>query len=146
MNINYHTEFLSQPLLDAERSIANVMQESERQVKKKCGDDEICFIGEWERIRTQLVAEGKLPEVPWDMIIEHIDHAVKVAGVDHVGLGSDFDGAWMPKGMEDVSKIPKITEALIRKGYSDSAIMKILGGNILRVMQDVDQVAKALRR
>jgi membrane dipeptidase len=80
------------------------------------------------------------------MIVEHIDHAVRVAGVDHVGLGSDFDGAWMPKGMEDVSKIPKITEALIRKGYSDSAIMKILGGNILRVMQDVDHVAKTLRR
>jgi len=145
-DINYHTEFVSQLLLDAERSMAGEMQEFERQVKQKCGDDEICFVSEWDRIRTQLTAEGKFPEVSWNMIVEHIDHAVRVAGVDHVGLGSDFDGAWMPKGMEDVSKIPKITEALIRKGYSDSAIMKILGGNILRVMQDVDHVAKILRR
>jgi membrane dipeptidase len=146
VDINYHTEFLSQPLLDAEHSIAGEMQEFEQQIKQKCGDDEVCFVSESERLRTQLTAEGKFPEVSWDMIVEHLDHAVKVAGVDHVGLGSDFDGAWMPRGMEDVSQIPKITEALIRKGYSDGDIRKILGGNILRVMQDVDRVSKALRR
>ena len=70
----------------------------------------------------------------WEKIVEHIDHPVKTAGVDHVGLGSDFDGATMPLGMEDASKLPKITDALLKKGYSEADIEKILGGNILRVM------------
>ena len=66
---------------------------------------------------------------------------MKVAGVDHVGLGSDFDGATMPIGMEDASKLPKITDALLKKGYSDADVTKILGGNLLRVMEAVEHVA-----
>jgi membrane dipeptidase len=65
---------------------------------------------------------------------------VKTAGVDHVGLGSDFDGATMPLGMEDASKLAKITDALLKKGYSEADIEKILGGNILRVMEAVEKV------
>ena len=84
---------------------------------------------------------GQLPKVSWEKIVEHIDHAVKVAGVDHVGLGSDFDGATMPIGMEDASKLPKLTEALLQKGYSEVDIVKILGGNILRVMEAVEKAA-----
>jgi membrane dipeptidase len=84
---------------------------------------------------------GKLPKVSWEKIIEHIDHAVKIAGVDHVGLGSDFDGATMPLGLEDASKLPKITDALLKKGYSEQDVTKILGGNILRVMEAVERVA-----
>ncbi len=80
-------------------------------------------------------AEGKLPHVSWERIIDHIDHAVKLVGADHVGLGSDFDGANMPEGMEDCTHLPQITEALMRKGYSDDDIRKILGGNLLRVME-----------
>jgi membrane dipeptidase len=76
--------------------------------------------------------------VSWEKIVEHIDHAVKVAGVDHVGLGSDFDGATMPIGMEDASKLPKITSALMEKGYPAADVEKILGGNILRVMEQVE--------
>jgi membrane dipeptidase len=80
--------------------------------------------------------------VTWDKIIEHIDHAVRIAGVDHVGLGSDFDGTTMPLGMEDVSHLPKITDALLKKGYSERDITKILGGNLLRVMQRVEAVSR----
>ena len=93
----------------------------------------------------QAVAEGKLPHVSWEKIIEHIDHVVKLVGADHVGLGSDFDGANMPEGMEDCSKLPKITEALLRKGYSDDDIRKILGGNTLRVMAAAEQVSKEMQ-
>ena len=60
---------------------------------------------------------------------------MKVAGVDHVGLGSDFDGAIMPLGMEDASKLPKITGELLKRGYSERDVTKILGGNLLRVME-----------
>ena len=84
--------------------------------------------------------DGDLPKVTWERIIEHIDHAVKTAGVDHVGLGSDFDGATMPLGMEDASKLPKITDALLKTGYSEADIEKILGGNILQVMEAVEKV------
>lgn len=75
----------------------------------------------------------------------YIDHAVKVAGVDHVGLGSDFDGGSMPVGMEDCTQLPKITEALMRKGYSASDMRKILGENTLRLLSDVERVSKQLR-
>ena len=57
--------------------------------------------------------------------MEHIDHAVKVAGIDHVGLGSDFDGASMPFGMEDCSKLPKLTAALLARGYSEADVEKV---------------------
>jgi membrane dipeptidase len=70
---------------------------------------------------------------------------VKLVGPDHVGLGSDFDGASMPDGMEDCSKLPRITEALMRKGYGDDDIRKILGGNTLRVMEQVESISKELQ-
>ena len=70
-----------------------------------------------------------------------MEHLRQVAGVDHVGLGSDFDGATMPFGMEDASKMPRITDALLKKGYSPQDVEKILGGNILRVMEQVERVA-----
>lgn len=76
------------------------------------------------------------PAPPLKALIDHIDHAVKVAGVDHVGLGSDFDGVdSLPAGMEDVAKLPAITRALMERGYTDEDIKKILGGNLLRVMR-----------
>jgi membrane dipeptidase len=77
-------------------------------------------------------------------IIEHIDHAVKLVGAEHVGLGSDFDGANMPFGMEDATKLPLITEALLRRGYSDEDVRKILGENTLRVMTEVERVSSKL--
>jgi len=89
----------------------------------------------------QLQSEGKIPHVSWERIIDHTDYVVKLVGADHVGLGSDFDGADMPDGLEDCSKLPKITEALVRKGYSDADIRKILGGNLLRVLEASQRVA-----
>ena len=67
-------------------------------------------------------------------IVDHIDHMVSVAGVNHVGLGSDFDGATMPEGMEDCTKVPLITDELLRRGYGESDVRKILGENFMRVM------------
>jgi membrane dipeptidase len=75
-------------------------------------------------------------------VVAHIDHAVKVGGVDHVGIGSDFDGIpCAPVGLEDVSKFPNLTRALLEKGYSAGDIRKIYGGNLLRVMRAVERVA-----
>jgi membrane dipeptidase len=137
--INYNAGFLSEEFRAATRSpelIARI-----EAANKQCGGNESCSIREGERINQEAMIKGDLPKVFWTKIIEHIDHAVKVAGIDHVGLGSDFDGAVMPLGMEDVSKLPKLTDALLKKGYSEQDIQKILGGNILRVMEQVERIA-----
>jgi membrane dipeptidase len=81
------------------------------------------------------------PNVSWEKIVEHIDHAVKLVGPTHVGLGSDFDGTRVPVGMDDVTQLPKITEALLAKGYSEQDVTNILGGNLLRLMENVERVA-----
>jgi len=81
------------------------------------------------------------------MVIDHIDHIVKVAGIDHVGLGSDFDGVdgQLPEGLNSPADLPKITEALMDRGYSADDCRKILGGNLLRVFREVEAVSKELQ-
>lgn len=89
----------------------------------------------------------KLPRGSLDQVLDHIDHIAKVAGVDHVGIGSDFDGInSAPVGLEDVSTYPRITQGLLDRGYSDEAVRKILGGNVLRVMREAEGVAARLSR
>jgi membrane dipeptidase len=100
----------------------------------------------FSKIREELEKQfGPAPKASWERIVDHIDHAVKLVGADHVGLGSDFDGGSMPVGMEDCSKLPKITEALVRKGYKDADIRKILGLNTLRLMEEVERVSNQAR-
>ncbi|HJZ77789.1 MAG TPA: dipeptidase [Vicinamibacterales bacterium] len=91
------------------------------------------------------VPEAERPRVSWEKIVDHIDHAVKLVGATHVGLGSDFDGTTVPDGMEDVSKLPKITAALLAKGYSEQDVKNILGENILRLLERVDAIGRDLR-
>jgi membrane dipeptidase len=144
VQINYHVGFLSQEFRDAEKADPEINKAISAEVMKRCGENEGCQLIEGDRITREYVEQGKLPRVEFAKIIEHIDHAVKVAGVDHVGLGSDFDGANMPYGMEDASKLPKITEALLQKGYSEGDVKKILGENTLRVMTEVEGVSREL--
>jgi membrane dipeptidase len=144
IQINYHVGFLSQEFRNAEKAHPEWEQAIAAEIKKRCGDNEACQLIEGDHITREYVEQGKLPRVDWTKIIEHIDHAVKVAGVDHVGLGSDFDGANMPYGMEDAGKLPKITEALLKKGYSERDVRKILGENTLRVMTEVERVSREL--
>ncbi len=89
---------------------------------------------------------SKLPRPPMSDLIDHIDHMVKVAGVDHVGLGSDFDGIdCSPQGIDSAADLPKITEALYQRGYEASDIDKILGGNLMRVFAEVEKVSKQIQ-
>ncbi|MCA1825936.1 MAG: dipeptidase [Myxococcales bacterium] len=86
--------------------------------------------------KVELYRKEELPDVPLSELIDHIEHIAKVAGYDHVCLGSDFDGApMMPNGLEDVSKLPAITALLRQRGWSDANIRKVLGENALRVLQ-----------
>jgi len=139
--INYHAAFISEEFRVASEKLSGDVVTSMSALSKKCGGNEACTTREGERIDHEAMMNGSLPKVSWERIIDHIDHAVKIAGADHVGLGSDFDGATMPLGLEDASKLPKITDALLKKGYSEQDVEKILGGNILRVMEAVEKAA-----
>ena len=88
-----------------------------------------------------------LPPLPISKLIDHIDHIVKVAGIDHVGIGADFDGANdMPEGAKDVSMLPNITYELLKRGYSERDIRKVLGGNLLRAFAEAERVARGMSR
>ena len=95
---------------------------------------------EWRR-------QNPVPRGTVATLADHIDHVVKVAGVDHVGYGSDYDGVTsLPEGMDDVSRFPLLTAELLRRGYSEADVRKIIGGNILRVMRRAEEVAGRLQR
>ena len=97
---------------------------------------------------TKWLEETGPGKTPLSVLIDHIDHIAKIAGVDHVGLGSDFDGVpltGLPEGMEDISKLPNITFELLKRGYSDQDVRKILGENLLRVMAACERYARAKR-
>jgi len=99
---------------------------------------------EVDRIEREWMA--KIPRPPFKSLMDHIDHIAKVAGVDHVGLGSDFDGVSgaTPQGMDSAADLPKITQALLDRGYSADDMKKILGGNLLRVFGQVEAVSREL--
>jgi membrane dipeptidase len=131
--INFHAPVVHRHL-DAE-----VMAEVYRRIEARG----LSLRQQWPVIE-EVQQERGLGPSRWEHIIDHIDHAVRVAGIDHVGLGSDFDGAWMPRGMEEVNRLPWITYALLQRGYSEEDLYKILGGNTLRVMEAAERVARNL--
>jgi len=107
------------------------------------------YIGEPEKLRAAVAEYRKThpaPKATLSMVADHIDHIRKVAGIDHIGLGGDFDGIdTVVESLEDVSKYPALTAELLRRGYSDDDIKKILSLNILRVMRKAESVAAALK-
>lgn len=99
--------------------------------------------GQYRRALARWEARHPVPKGTIHDVVDHIDHVVQVAGVDHVGLGSDFDGVdVLPDQLEDVSCFPNITRELLRRGYRPGHIQRILGGNILRVLRSAELVAK----
>jgi membrane dipeptidase len=99
----------------------------------------------WNAVYAEKRARG-LPGATLDDVLDHIDHAVQVAGIDHVGLGSDFDGVFdLPTGLRDVTRLPWITHGLLTRGYTELEILKILGGNTLRVLDAATRTSSAAR-
>jgi len=145
IHINYEKSFIDQAYKDASDKWSGGVVEMMDKLKKQCGDDDACIGEKLAEQEKQATAEGKLPHVSWERIVDHIDHAVKLVGAYHVGLGSDFDGASMPEGMDDVSHLPQITDALLKKGYSEADIRKILGENTLRVLSAAEQVSREMQ-
>ncbi|HXJ88874.1 MAG TPA: dipeptidase [Candidatus Binatia bacterium] len=112
--------------------------------QKKAEGKEVNYI-ELDRIEREWIA--KIPRPPLKSLIDHIDHIAKVAGVDHVGLGSDFDGVSgaTPQGIDSAADLPKITQALLDRGYSAEDIHKILGGNLMRVFREVERISHEMQ-
>jgi len=90
----------------------------------------------------------KIPRPPLKSLIDHIDHVAKVAGIDHVGLGADWDGVsgQTPQGIDSVADLPKVTQALLDRGYNADDIKKILGGNLLRVFGEAERVSREMQQ
>jgi membrane dipeptidase len=137
--VNFYSGFV----VPAAAENTKQMFERTRELRQKYGDDE-------ESIRKESAAYRlKYPVPPGTVhdVADHIDHIVRVAGIDHVGIGSDFDGiTTVPKQLEDVSMYPVLTQVLLERGYSEQDIHKIMSGNILRVMREVERVAQLSRR
>jgi membrane dipeptidase len=118
------------------------MFEVSRELQKKYPDERE-YKREYAKWRRgQKIAAGTIHDV-----VDHIDHIVKVAGVDCVGIGSDFDGVTtLPKQLDDVASYPLITQELLNRGYSDAQVKQIMGGNVLRALREAEAVAKQLRK
>jgi membrane dipeptidase len=147
VQVNFFSGFLSQPWSDAQKAIVpevtkatQVLKDKAKAEGKDVSDDEI------EKLQRQYA--DRIPRPPLSILIDHIDHIAKLAGVDHVGLGSDFDGidGQLPEGIDSAADLPKITAALMARGYSAEDCRKILGGNLLRVFREVEQTSKELQQ
>ena len=142
MQVNYYAAFLSQAFNDALKANEQRIGKAIEAVSiERCGDNDGCQIATGGKLVRERVEGGTLPRVEWTAIVDHIAHAATVGNVANVGLGSDFDGADMPYGMEDVSHLPTITAELLRRGYTPKQVRGILGENLLRVMAKVEAVA-----
>jgi len=141
--VNFFPLFIDQKALDANKARAERLKPQLDALAEQFKDDPKKLSEE----RDILFNANPLPPTPLSVLIDHIDHIAKVAGVDHVGLGSDFDGvSSLPVGMEDVAKLPVITYELLRRGYSEKDVRKILGENFLRAFAEAERVAHSASR
>ena len=146
VQVNFYSAFVSQKYRDAQKALQPEVTKAVQELKdkykaegKEAPSDEI------EKLQRKFA--DSIPRPPLSDLIDQIDHIAKVAGVDHVGLGSDFDGVsgQLPEGIDSPGDLPKITAALMERGYSAEDCRKILGGNLLRVFHEVEQVSKQLQ-
>src|SRR5579863_8521423 len=146
VQVNFFSGFLDQNYWNAlqAQKIEQAVATRAYLDKLKAEGKQITYLDD-DRITREWMA--KIPRPPFTVLIDHIDHIAKVAGIDHVGLGSDFDGVSgaTPAGMDSAADLPKITQALLDRGYSAEDIRKILGGNVMRVFKEVERVSRELQ-
>ncbi|HVG92344.1 MAG TPA: dipeptidase, partial [Alphaproteobacteria bacterium] len=146
--VNFYSAFIDETYRKASSDPEKVKQrDAEVEAYKKAHphpDGSPVTYDEYAPIEKKWAAQ--FPRPPLKSLIDHIDHIAKIAGIDHVGLGSDFDGVTsLPEGIDSAADLPRITQALLQRGYTREQIHKILGGNFLRVMREVEATAKRLQ-
>ncbi len=140
IQINFACEFLSQKSADEGLKIWT----EQDALKKKYKDDPVRLKEEQKKLEDEY--KQRVPRATLDDVVAHIDHVKKLVGVDYIGLGSDFDGiSCAPEGLDDASKLPNLTQALLNKGYTSEEIRKIYGENTLRLMRAVEKVAREMQ-
>jgi membrane dipeptidase len=146
VQVNFYSGFLSQAYRDAQRAQKPEVDKAIADLKAsyKAAGKEVTY-ADLSKVERQYA--DRIPRPPFSILIDHIDHIAKVAGIDHVGLGSDFDGVsgQLPEGLDSSADLPKITAALMARGYSAEDCRKILGGNLMRVFREVEAVSKELQ-
>jgi len=136
--VNFYSGFI---VPEAARLTKDMFQEM-RALQKKYPDEK-----QFRAALTQWTKEHPIPSGSVHTVVDHIEHIIKVAGVDHVGLGSDYDGITrVPQQLEDVSCYPYITQELLNRGYGKEDILKVLGGNALRVLREAERVARETKK
>jgi membrane dipeptidase len=136
VNVNFFSRFLDPAYRRADDALDATMERKRAELLRRGPVDTATLNAALAKERSPL--EASLPVTPLSVLLDHIDHIAKVGGVDHVGIGSDFDGVTaLPDGMADVTALPRIAQGLLDRGYSAEDIRKILGGNMLRVMRQV---------
>ncbi|HYA24573.1 MAG TPA: dipeptidase [Terriglobales bacterium] len=146
VDVNFFSGFDDQQFWDAVQSQRAAHQQAiHDQLEKLKAEGKTPTYRDEDRLEREFMA--KIPRPPLKALIDHIDHIAKVAGIDHVGLGSDFDGVSgaTPQGINSAADLPKITQALLDRGYSEEGIHKILGGNVLRVFAEVERVSREMQ-
>lgn len=141
VQVNFYSAFVSEAYRTAWNAQAPARQQAKdgALAKAKAAGQPVPY-AEYDRIDREFAA--KIPRPPLSALIDQIDHVAKIAGIDHVGIGSDFDGvSSLPQGMDSPADLPKITAALTERGYTAADMHKILGGNLLRVFRQVEQTA-----
>ncbi len=144
--VNFFNGFIDEDFRKAREAIAKERDaEIEAFVEQHKAAGKPVTYAEYDHIEREWTA--KIPRPPLKSLIDHIDHIAKVAGVDHVGLGSDFDGVSgaTPTGIDSAADLPKITQALLDRGYNADDIKKVLGGNLLRVFLEVERVSREMQ-
>ncbi len=138
--VNFVPAFISQAYNDAEQALHERRHWEEEYLEAEHIGQPEALAEAKEALKTRYDEEvpSQLPVPTVPDIVDHLEHVIHVAGVDHVGLGSDFDGVGsLPAGMEDCSKLPSITEELLLRGHSEDDVRKVLGENVLRLMERV---------
>jgi membrane dipeptidase len=146
VQVNYYSAFISQAYRDASMAQQPEVAKATEELKAKFkAEGKQVTYGDLEKLQRQYA--DRIPRPPLSALIDNIDHIAKVAGVDHVGLGSDFDGVsgQLPEGIDSAADLPKITAALLARGYSAEDCRKILGGNLLRVFGEVERVSREMQ-
>ncbi len=146
VQVNFYNGFIDEDYLKASTAMRKDADAAvEKFVEERKAQGKPVSYADYDKIQREWSA--KIPRPPFKSLIDHIDHIAKVAGVDHVGLGSDFDGisGASPLGMDSAADLPRITQALLDRGYSAADIHKILGGNVLRVFAEVERVSHEMQ-
>ncbi len=135
VGINFFSGFVDQKYYDELQARQNNILSKLNQMQQIAPEDLDRMAAE----RLKLLDDPGIKRPPFTIILDHIDYAVKIAGIDHVGIGSDLDVIPTPEGMNNVTDFPKITRGLLERGYTEQDIRKILGGNFLRVLRQVTE-------